>query len=95
MDFGTDTGIDAGAGDRGRRRTGTDRFNGAFFFAEYAANCDRECRTVRTTERRTDRIADSGTVCVADRIADCVSNSSADCIADHAADGGSCHPGAN
>ena len=46
MDSGTDTGIDAGAGDRGRRRTGTDRFGGAIFFAEHGV--------VRIAERGTD-----------------------------------------
>ena len=49
MDFGTDTGIDAGAGDRGRRRTGADRFDGALFFAE----------------RRTDSTANDASDCAA------------------------------
>ena len=70
MDFGTDTGIDAGAGDRGRRRTGTDRFDGTLFFAERGA--------VRT--------ADRGAVCIAERGTDCTSNDTADCAAHGAAD---------
>ena len=65
MDFGTDTGIDAGAGNRGRRRTGTDRFDGAFFFAERGA--------VRIAERGTDCTSNDATDCAAygaaDRIA--------------------------
>ena len=65
MDFGTDTGIDAGAGDRGRRRTRTDRFDGTLFFAKHGA--------VRIAERGTDCTSNDATDCAAygaaDRIA--------------------------
>ena len=95
MDSGIDVGNDAGTGDRRGRRPGTDCIIGTFFFTEYAANRDRECRTVCAAERRTDRIADSGTDFVTHCGADRVPNNSAYSVSDHAADGGSFHPGTN
>ena len=57
MDSGIDADVDAGAGNRGRRRTGTDRFNGAFFFAKHGA--------VRIAERGTDCTSNDATDCAA------------------------------
>ena len=74
MDFGTDTGIDAGAGNRGRRRTGTDRFGGAIFFAERGTDCTAnnaaDCAAHGAAHSITEYEAEPGTDCLSYNTAD-------------------------